>query len=42
MKSGEYYNDDSRVKEMDKKGRDQAIVKRLWELSEKAYGIKFD
>ena len=42
VKSGEYYDDDSSHKEMDKKGRDQELVKKLWQISEKAYGIKFD
>ena len=42
LKSGEYYDDDTKHKEMDKKGRDQELVKKLWQISEKAYGIKFD
>ena len=42
LKSGEYYDDDCRLTEMDKKGRDQNLVKRLWEISEKVYGVKFD
>ena len=42
IKSGEYYDNDRCVKEMDKKGRDMELVRKLWEMSEKAYGIKFN
>ena len=40
--SGEYYDDDGKVKEMNPLGRDLDFVRRLWAASEKAYGIKFD
>ena len=42
LRSGEYYDDDNSHKEMDKKGRDMALVDKLWQMSGKAYGIKFD
>ena len=42
MASGEYYDDDGKVKEMNPLGRDLDFVRRLWAASEKAYGIKFD
>lgn len=42
IKSGEYYDEDATHKEMDKRGRDMEIVKKLWEISEGAYKIKFN
>ena len=42
IRSGEYYDSDTEHKEMNKKARDMSAVRKLWEISEKAYGIKFD
>jgi len=33
IKSGEYYNDDTRLVEMDKRGRKQEDVSKLWAMS---------
>lgn len=33
VRSGEYYNDDTRWKEMDRKARNQENVKLLWQMS---------
>ena len=42
INNGEYYDDDTKQIEMNKLGRDPKLLNRLWEVSEKAYGIKFD
>ena len=42
IKSGEYYDDDTTHKEMLKDCRKLEHVNKLWALSEKIYGIKFD
>ena len=42
IQSGEYYDCDTKKKEMDQKGRNMNLVRKLWEQSEKAYGISFD
>ena len=41
IRNGEYYNDDTRWKEMDKRGRNMEDVEKLWKMSEEVYGIKF-
>ena len=41
LRSGEYYDCDTRHKEMDERGRVKANVTGLWKKSEEAYGIKF-
>ena len=39
MAKGEYYDCDATQLEMDKRGRDDEWVKKLWQVSEKVYGI---
>ena len=41
IRSGEYYDADTRLKEMDRRGRNIEDVNTLWKMSEKVYGITF-
>ncbi len=42
IQEGEYYDSDTNVKEMHKKGRDLTLAHKLWKDSEKVYGVTFD
>lgn len=42
LKSGAYYDDDTTILEMNPVAQDRTQCQRLWEASEKLYGIKFN
>jgi len=42
LKSGAYYDDDTSILEMNPIAQDRTECQKLWEASEKVYGIKFD
>jgi len=41
LKSGQYYDDDTTIGEMNPLGSNKAAVDSLWAISEKTFGIEF-